>query len=209
MAARRHSLLPTPELRTGKSRWTFHGTASWPRARQTRLATKKRLATRSIFDEMNRFCWSSYSLQPARDLLIAALLALFGSGVSIGGAAEGRGFTDATKSSGIGDAIARQYERHPNWWLSGLNLVDLDGDGLLDLFFAAHGAGRSLAMRGDGQGHFMIAEGSYPASEIHLPYDINEDGKLDLQMTWQDGGGRWWLNPLMPGQLNFRGRPSA
>ncbi len=104
----------------------------------------------------------------------------------------------------MADAIARHYAAHPNWWLSGLNLVDLDGDGRLDLFFAAHGAGRSLAMLGDGQGRFTVAPGSYPPSEIHLPYDLNEDGRLDLQMTWQDGGGRWWLNESTPGRLSFR-----
>ena len=113
-------------------------------------------------------------------------------------------FTGVTKESGVAEAITRHYAAYPNWWLSGLNLVDLDGDGHLDLFFAAHGAGRSLAMLGDGHGNFTVAEGSYPPSEIHLPYDINEDGKLDLQMTWQDGGGRWWINESMPGRLSFR-----
>jgi hypothetical protein len=113
-------------------------------------------------------------------------------------------FVDVTKPSGVGDAIARHYERHPKWWLSGLNLVDLDGDGRLDLFFAAHGAGRSLALLNDGHGHFTEATGEYPPAEIHLAADVNEDGKLDLQMTWQDGGGKWWLNNSIPGRLNFR-----
>jgi hypothetical protein len=111
---------------------------------------------------------------------------------------------DVTKASGVSDAVARHYERHSKWWLSGLNLVDLDGDGHLDLFLAAHGAGRSLALLNDGHGHFREAPGSYPPTEIHLAYDINEDGKLDLQMTWQDGGGKWWINESTPGQLNFR-----
>jgi len=118
-------------------------------------------------------------------------------------AAEGARFVDVTKSSGVGDAIARHYERHPKWWLSGLNLVDLDGDGHLDLFLAAHGAGRSLALLNDGQGHFKEAAGSYPPSEIHLAADIDGDGKLDLQMTWQDGGGKWWINDSTPGRLSF------
>lgn len=115
-----------------------------------------------------------------------------------------RSFTDLTRVSGVAEAMAEQYGRYPKWWLSGLNLVDLDGDGQLDLFFAAHGAGRSLALRGDGRGHFTPAAGNYPPSEIHLAYDLNEDGKLDLQMTWQDGGGRWWLNESTPGRLSFR-----
>lgn len=94
-----------------------------------------------------------------------------------------RSFTDLTRVSGVAEAMAEQYGRYPKWWLSGLNLVDLDGDGQLDLFFAAHGAGRSLALRGDGRGHFTPAAGNYPPSEIHLAYDLNEDGKLDRSLV--------------------------
>ena len=149
--------------------------------------------------------WQSFdSFQPRGGLPIAPLLAVLVSGVSIGHAADTGGFTDVTAPSGVGDAIERHYERYPKWWLSGLNLVDLDGDGHLDLFLAAHGAGRSLALLNDGHGHFKEAEGSYPPTEIHLAADINGDGKLDLQMTWQDGGGRWWLNESKPGRLSFR-----
>lgn len=147
-------------------------------------------------------------------LFIAATMAGLASSAALGQGVEANGraipalqsgrFVDVTKSAGVGDAIDRHYERHPRWWLSGLNLVDLDGDGQLDLFFAAHGAGRSLALLNDGHGHFREAEGSYPPSEIHLVADINEDGKLDLQMTWQDGGGKWWLNESTPGRLSFR-----
>jgi hypothetical protein len=113
-------------------------------------------------------------------------------------------FANITRESGVADAMARHYEIHPKWWLSGVNLVDLDGDGRLDLFLAAHGAGAPLALLGDGQGHFSKAAGSYPPTEIHLAADINEDGKLDLQMTFEDGGGKWWLNESTPGQLSFR-----
>ncbi len=113
-------------------------------------------------------------------------------------------FTDVTEESGVAGAIERQYAQFSNWWLSGLNLVDLDGDGTLDLFLAAHGAGSAVALLNDGTGKFRAASGSWPTTEIHLPYDINEDGKLDLQMTWQDGGGRWWINESSPGKLAFR-----
>ena len=113
-------------------------------------------------------------------------------------------FTNVTRESGLAEAMARHYEAHPKWWLSGVNLIDLDGDGKLDLFLSAHGAGEPLALLGDGQGHFKPAAGSHPKTEIHLAHDINEDGKLDLQMTFQDGGGKWWLNESTPGRLSFR-----
>src|SRR5262245_54132684 len=93
-------------------------------------------------------------------LLVLALVAEHGPAQVAGG-----GFVDATAWSGVGDALNRNYERHPKWWLSGLNLVDLDGDGHLDLFLAAHGAGRALALLNDGRGHFKDAEGSYPSTE--------------------------------------------
>jgi hypothetical protein len=142
-------------------------------------------------------------IQPSAGWFVAGMAGVLSS-VAFVCAAENGAFVDVTKSSGVGDALARHYERHPKWWLSGLNLADLDGDGHLDLFLAAHGAGRSLALLNDGHGHFREADGSYPASEIHLAADIEEDGKLDLQMTWQDGGGKWWINESTPGRLSFR-----
>jgi hypothetical protein len=113
-------------------------------------------------------------------------------------------FSNITLQSGVADTMARHYEAHSKWWLSGVNLIDLDGDGNLDLFLAAHGAGAPLALLGDGKGQFSVAKGSYPNTEVHLAYDINEDGKLDLQMTFQDGGGKWWMNDSTPGFLEFR-----
>ena len=88
------------------------------------------------------------------------------------------------------------------WWLSGLLFVDLDGDGDLDVFMSAHGQ-PGLAALNDGTGHFTVASGTYPKTEIHIPYDLNEDGRVDLVMTYQDGGGQWWLNQSMPGALNY------
>src|SRR5438067_6167792 len=117
----------------------------------------------------------------------------------------GKGFTDVTKESGVADLVAQKYATSPKWWLSGLHLVDLDGDGKLDLFLSAHGGGGALAALGDGKGRFALAPGNYPATEIHLAYDANEDGKIDLTMTFQDGGGKWWRNRGKPGTLAFAG----
>ena len=94
--------------------------------------------------------------------------------VGIGGVAwtaEEPPFTDITETTGIKRLVDDHYASHPKWWLSGLHLVDLDGDGDLDLFLSAHGRGAALAALNDGVGNFIRAPGSYPASEIHLCYD--------------------------------------
>ncbi len=117
--------------------------------------------------------------------------------------AEQPSFTDITEISGIARLVNDHYASNPKWWLSGLHLVDLDGDGNLDLFLSAHGKGKTLAALNDGLGRFSRAAGTYPNSEIHLCYDSDEDGKVDLTMTYQDGGGQWWRNRSRPGKLLF------
>ncbi len=112
-------------------------------------------------------------------------------------------FTTVTEESGVGKIVADAYAAEPKWWLSGLHLIDLDADGDLDLFLSAHGAGKAIAALNDGKGRFTPAEGAIPKSEVHLVYDIDEDGKPDLTMTWQDGGGQWWRNKSTPGRLHF------
>jgi len=134
----------------------------------------------------------------------AVFMAQFQLAVVIASVA-GQGFTDITQPSGVGELVARKYEQSPKWWLSGLHLVDLDADGRLDLFLSAHGGGGALAALNDRGGHFTLAAGNYPSTEIHLAYDVNEDDKVDLTMTFQDGGGKWWLNRSQGGQLDFEG----
>ncbi|MEE8450529.1 MAG: CRTAC1 family protein [Thermoguttaceae bacterium] len=119
-------------------------------------------------------------------------------------AAEQPAFTDVTKASGVATLVDDHYAAHPQWWLSGLHLVDLDADGNLDLFLSSHGRGATLAALGDGAGRFVKAPGTYPSSEIHLAYDSDEDGRVDLTMTYQDGGGQWWRNRCRPGKLDFQ-----
>jgi hypothetical protein len=116
---------------------------------------------------------------------------------------QGEKFTTITEESGVGKVVADAYAAEPKWWLSGIHLIDLDADGDLDLFLSAHGAGRAIAALNDGKGHFTAAEGTIPKSEVHLVYDLDEDGKPDLTMTYQDGGGQWWRNKSTPGRLEF------
>src|SRR5262245_6196094 len=114
-------------------------------------------------------------------------------------------FTGMTRESGVAQIVADKYTADPKWWHSGLHLVDLDGDGKLDLFLSSHGSGRAVALINDGKGRFTLAPGEYPSSEIHLAYDADEDGLADLTMTFQDGGGKWWMNRSKPGTLKFEG----
>src|SRR5262249_13124612 len=164
----------------------------------------------SLHQKYLRFCrWGVSSMPRSLLLSLATLLAL--TGLSRRGdepaqpPPKGKGFTDITKEAGVADLVARQYGKNPKWWLSGLHLVDLDGDGKLDLFLSAHGGGSALAALNDGAGRFALAPGNYPPTEIHLAYDLDEDGKVDLTMTFQDGGGKWWLNRSKPGTLAFEG----
>lgn len=113
-------------------------------------------------------------------------------------------FTDITHDTGVDQLLTDKYKADPKWWLSGVDLVDLDGDGHLDLFLGSHGGGKALAALNDGKGHFAPAPGVYPDREIYLAADINEDGKLDLLVTHNDGAGRWWINQSEKGTLSFR-----
>jgi len=115
---------------------------------------------------------------------------------------EGSTFTKVTVPSGVEAIIQQKYQANPDWWLSGIHLVDLDGDGDLDLFLSAH-TGDAVATLNNGGGLFSLAPGTYPNTEIHLYYDSDEDGRADLTMTYLDGGGRWWRNLSAPGTLNF------
>jgi hypothetical protein len=113
-------------------------------------------------------------------------------------------FADITTDSGVAQLLDDKYRADPKWWLSGVDLVDLDGDGALDLFLGAHGGGKAVAALNDGKGHFTAAPGVYPDREIYLAGDINEDGKMDLMVTHDDGAGRWWVNESSKGRLSFR-----
>jgi glucose/arabinose dehydrogenase len=112
-------------------------------------------------------------------------------------------FTNVTISSGVGGIVNQKYQETPNWWLSGQHLIDLDNDNDLDLFLSNHGGGSVVAIN-DGNGVFTrLTTGTFPDSEIHQIYDINEDGRIDVSMTYQDGGSRWWTNNSSGGSVNF------
>jgi len=129
-------------------------------------------------------------------------------------------FTDVTAESGVAQLVAKHYEQFPKWWLSGLTLLDIDGDGFLDLHIANHSgpATPALAALNDGKGHFTaidpvmtIPRGPrqkgdlpYPGGEIRLACDLNEDGKLDLLCSWHDNGGVLYINESKRRELVFK-----
>jgi hypothetical protein len=105
-------------------------------------------------------------------------------------------FTVVTGPSGV---QALRDSKPMSWWLSGITLVDLDHDGDLDLFLADHEGTNGLAALNDGTGHFTAAGGNCPTTEVHMGLDVDEDGKVDMDMTYTDGGAKWWLNTTAPG----------
>jgi hypothetical protein len=125
-------------------------------------------------------------------------------------AAPGPAFVDVSRSSGVSDAVAAHLGAFPKVWLSGLTLLDVDADGDLDLHVGSHSgpAAPAALLRNDGKGGFSrvdpqmtIPRGPkardplpYPGGEIRLPWDIDEDGRLDLLCSWHDGGGALYLN---------------
>jgi hypothetical protein len=133
---------------------------------------------------------------PARRFLPA----LFAAGVALWARpASAQGFVVST-TSGLDTVRAT---RAADWWLSGAGLIDLDGDGDLDLFLSSHGSYGSLTALNDGKGHFTLATGTFPNSELLLPADVDNDGKVDFAATFQDGGAQWWLMRPMAGVVNY------
>jgi len=126
-------------------------------------------------------------------------------------------FVDVTTASGVAEVLATHYRRVPKWWLSGMALLDLDGDGDLDIHLAGHGSPAAAALN-DGKGRFTgidphlgLKRGvrydndiPYPGGEIRLSFDFDEDGRLDLLTSWHDGGGVLYLNDFRRGPRGIR-----
>jgi MYXO-CTERM domain-containing protein len=128
-------------------------------------------------------------------------LGLAGAALAMPRAAGAQGFSIST-TSGV-DTV--RDTRAADWWLSGAGLIDLDGDGDLDLFLSSHGSYGALTALNDGKGHFSLAAGTFPKSELLLPSDVDNDGKVDFSATYADGGGQWWTMAPMAGMVSFLG----
>jgi len=144
-----------------------------------------------------------------RSLIFVSIIALF---PALSPAAENPApaFRDITRESGLAAAVDRHYASFPKWWLSGMTLADLDGDGLPDLHLGSHSGPTNPAafLRNLGASRFESidphmdtprgpkarADLAYPGGEIRLPFDLDEDGRLDLLCSWHDGGGVLYMN---------------
>ncbi len=129
--------------------------------------------------------------------------------------ATGR-FADATEESGLGALLRRHYARFPDWQPSGATLLDVDGDDRLDLHLAGQAEDLAALGRNDGgrfayvdplpeipRGTRQKADLPYPGGQVRHAFDFNEDRKLDLAVSWHNGGGALYYN-VAAGARRFR-----
>jgi RNA polymerase sigma factor (sigma-70 family) len=126
-------------------------------------------------------------------------------------------FVDATEESGLGAILRQHYARFPDWGPSGATLLDLDGDQQLDLHLAGQAEELAALGRNIG-GRFAYvdprveiprgpreeAELPFPGGQVRHAFDFNEDGKLDLAISWHNAGGALYHNASTNGALRFR-----
>ena len=90
------------------------------------------------------------------------------------------------EQGGYVDVTSRVSAKLPYWPYQVL-AHDMTGDGVIDVLFD------SLLLRGDGQGNFTDVTASSGFPGTGTPYDINEDGDLDL-LTQVNGAVRVYHN---------------
>ncbi len=128
-------------------------------------------------------------------------------------------FREITAESGLARILDSHWARFPAWLQVGATFADLDGDGQLDLHLAGLGdTGPAALGANDGLGRFMNVDPQAgiprglrhraplpcPGGLVCLAHDFDEDGKLDLLVSWHDNGGALYLNAGRPGRFEFR-----
>lgn len=113
-------------------------------------------------------------------------------------------FRDVAPFCGL-EAIAEETARtNRKWQLESLHMVDLDGDGHLDVFLSGYGKGQSVVALNDGKGHFRRAPGVDLGDRgIQLVCDLNGSGRPDFTTLTPGGTTEWWANRSRPGHLQF------
>src|SRR5262249_44982217 len=119
--------------------------------------------------------------------------------------------------SGLGALLRRHYARFPDWQPSGATLLDLHGDGRLDLHLAGQSEGlaalgRNIGGRlgpidprpGNPRGMGQWGNLPYPGGQVRQAFDFNEDQKLDLFISWHNSGAALYHNLSTNAAQRFR-----
>jgi RNA polymerase sigma factor (sigma-70 family) len=126
-------------------------------------------------------------------------------------------FVDATEESGLGELLRRHYAAFPEWEPSGATLLDLHGDGRLDLHLAGQSEDLAALGRNTG-GRFAYVDPRpdirrgprhwddvpYPGGQIRHAFDFNEDGRLDLAVSWHNNGAALYYRAAPRDGLRYR-----
>jgi RNA polymerase sigma factor (sigma-70 family) len=110
-------------------------------------------------------------------------------------------FANATEETGLGAILRQHYARFPEWAPTGATLLDIDGDGHLDLHLAGQAEDFAALGRNTG-GRFAYVDprpdvprgvrqwGSlpFPGGQVRHAFDFNEDRRLDLAISWHNDG---------------------
>jgi RNA polymerase sigma factor (sigma-70 family) len=126
-------------------------------------------------------------------------------------------FEDATEEAGLGALLRQHHARFPGWEPSGATLLDVDGDGQLDLHLAGQAEWLAALGRNTGgrfsrvdprpeilRGIRELGDVPYPGGQVRHAFDFNEDGRVDLAISWHNNGGALYHNAAAGGALRFR-----
>jgi hypothetical protein len=126
-------------------------------------------------------------------------------------------FVEATEETGLGAILRQHYARFPDWHPSGATLLDIDGDGRLDLHLAGQSECFAALGRNTGgrfayvdprpdipRGPRHTADLPYPGGQIRHAFDFNEDRQLDLAVSWHNNGATMYHSAPAGGALRFR-----
>jgi RNA polymerase sigma factor (sigma-70 family) len=126
-------------------------------------------------------------------------------------------FANATEETGLGAILRQHSARYPEWAPTGATLLDIDGDGHLDLHLA--GQAEDFAALGRNTGGRLayvdprpeIPRGvrqwgglPFPGGQVRHAFDFNEDRRLDVAISWHNDGAALYHNAATGSAASFR-----
>jgi RNA polymerase sigma factor (sigma-70 family) len=126
-------------------------------------------------------------------------------------------FANATEETGLGAILRQHYARFPEWAPTGATLLDIDGDGHLDLHLAGQAEDFAALGRNTG-GRFAYVDPRadiprgvrqwgdlpFPGGQVRHAFDFNEDRRLDLAISWHNDGAALYHNAATGHPVQFR-----